>query len=415
MKILVSAIACDPYQGSESFVGWSAVSALAEDHELWVLTGRRNQPILKRASAEGLIPANVHFIFAGEFQPWHPNRMRAQLQGWREYQRFSRDVLPVARELHAREKFDLVHHVTFATWRVGSPLWRLGIPFVFGPVGGNTNVPARLLPSLSTAAIGYELLRNTSNLISRLSPSVRSCLRHADHVLTSEEETGRLARRIRGFDNGVSILSQAFFKPETLEAFAAREPAREPEGVLKLFAGGSMLGTKGVALALQALAHAKAQGVKFAYRVGNSGAEAPHVQRLAWNLGLTETEVAFAPPLSGLAYRQELWRTHVFFQPSLRESAGLTMMEAMMAGCVPVVADCGGPGFIVTDDCGYKIPTHSQKQMIQQLANTIIAIDRDRNIILEKGRAASQRIISGFSKENYRTKVNAVYKSITGA
>lgn len=51
-------------------------------------------------------------------------------------------------------------------------------------------------------------------------------------------------------------------------------------------------------------------------------------------------------------YWKELAASHVFLLPSLGESSGLTMMEAMLAGCAPFVADCGGPAHIVTEACG---------------------------------------------------------------
>jgi glycosyltransferase involved in cell wall biosynthesis len=123
-------------------------------------------------------------------------------------------------------------------------------------------------------------------------------------------------------------------------------------------------------------------------------------------------DVLFADDLRGEDYRRELGVTHIFLLPSLRESAGLTMMEAMLSGCVPIVADRGGPGIIVTGECGYKIPAISPEQMVDQIAETIMAIDRDRKIILEKGRAASQRIATGFSEENYRRAINDVYRSV---
>jgi glycosyltransferase involved in cell wall biosynthesis len=88
------------------------------------------------------------------------------------------------------------------------------------------------------------------------------------------------------------------------------------------------------------------------------------------------------------------------------------MMEAMLAGCVPVVADCGSPSFIVTDECGFRIPVASQRRMVAHLADALIAIDRDREIIRQKGRAASRRIADGFTEEAYRATVNAVYRSL---
>ena len=411
MKVLISAVACDPYLGSENYFGWSAVRALARDHDLWVLTSRRNQPDLQRAAGKGLVPANVRFVFAGEFRPWHPNRLRARLQSWREYLHFSRAVLPLARQLHASEKFDLVHHVTYATWRVASPLWRLGIPFIFGPIGGNERFPARFFPTLSASASAFEVARMASNVVSRFSPVVRRSLREAAHVFAANAETERLVKAMRGSGNGVSRLLAGFYSDPQAEDFARFASGKNLDGPLRMFAAGNMEGRKGVALALAALARAKAAGVKFHYRLGACGPEIAHLKKLTVRLGLT-AEVEFAENLHGEDYRRELGRTHVFLLPSLRESAGLTMMEAMLAGGVPVVADCGGPGNIVTEECGYKIPAMSREQMVAQLAAVITEINRDRKLISEKGSAARQRIATAFSEENYRRTANAVYSSV---
>lgn len=171
-----------------------------------------------------------------------------------------------------------------------------------------------------------------------------------------------------------------------------------------------MEGRKGIALAIQGLAQAKANGVHFQYRVGNNGPEVPHLKKLAQQLGLRK-EIIFSP-FPKEEYRKGLGATHIFFLPSLRDSVGATLLEAMLGGCVPVVADCGGPGHIVTAECGYKIPVSSPSQMINDLANVIVAIDRTRKIILEKGAAAAQRVATHFSEEHYRRTVNAVYQSI---
>jgi hypothetical protein len=82
------------------------------------------------------------------------------------------------------------------------------------------------------------------------------------------------------------------------------------------------------------------------------GAEVAHLRRLAGDLGLQQ-EVSFQPPLVGGNYRKELWSSHIFLLPSLRDSAGLAGMESVLAGCGSVVAECGGPGRSVTLECGY--------------------------------------------------------------
>jgi glycosyltransferase involved in cell wall biosynthesis len=229
--------------------------------------------------------------------------------------------------------------------------------------------------------------------------------------LAADPETAALATQLRGSTANVTCLSPAFFDDDKIAAFAASGAAKNLRGPLRLFAGGNLEARKGVALALLALARAKSQRVKFHYRFYEGGPELAALRHLAVRLGLQE-DVLFGDLLSGQAYREELAAAHVFLLPSFRESAGLTMMEAMLSGCVPVVADCGGPAGIVTDDCGYKIAVSTPEKMVSDLAATIQMMDQRREIILKKGCAAAERIATGFSESNYRKVVGSVYVSM---
>jgi glycosyltransferase involved in cell wall biosynthesis len=235
-------------------------------------------------------------------------------------------------------------------------------------------------------------------------------MRHASHIFVANSETEHLVKKVRGTQHGISRLMAAFFSTTKVEMFTRFVAEKNLSGPLRLFAGGNLEGRKGVALALHALARVKKAGVKFNYRLGGKGPEFRSLQNLATRLGLQD-DILFGESLAGEDYSKELGSAHIFLLPSFRESAGLTMMEAMLAGCVPVVADCGGPGNIVTEDCGYKIPAISHEQMVAQLAEIITTIDGNRKIIREKGLLASQRIATDFSETNYRNAVNAVYKS----
>jgi glycosyltransferase involved in cell wall biosynthesis len=354
----------------------------------------------------------VHFVFAGKWSPWHANKMRARLQSWSEYLDFTRAILPAAKELHAAEKFDLVHHVTYATWRVASPLWRLGIPFVFGPISGNEQFPFVLFPLLSPTATVFELARKTSNVTSYLSPAVRQSIRRAAHVFTVTMETRELIKRMRGSDAGVSQLSPGFYSTATMAEFSRCVPDKKVDGVLRLYAAGNLGGQKCIALAFHALARVKQSGVDFRYHLGANGPEIPHLKKLAVKLNLTR-EIIFGDAMSRGDYQQELGNTHVYLLPSMRETVGLTMLEAMLAGCVPIVADNGGPRLTVTEECGYKIAATNCRQMVEELAAAIINLDHNRQLIIEKGRAASARVAGRFTEANYRAAINEVYRSVT--
>ena len=412
MRILVSAIACNPYLGSENYFGWAAVKCLGQDHQLSVITGKRNRASLEKAQAEGLVPANVRFFYAGQFKPWHANSLLARIQSWMEYLYFTKDSARVARELQQTERFDLVHHVTYSTWRVASPMWQLGIPFVFGPIAGNEPFPFRLFPILSPVAAAFELARKTSNLVSRLSPKVRRSIRGAAHIFAITQESEQLMKTIRGSGAGISRLSPGFYSAARMAEFSRFVLGKNTAGVLRLYAAGNLGGQKCIALAFQALSRVKKRGIDFRYHLGSSGPEIPHLKKLATRLGLSK-EIVFGGTMSREDYQQELGKTHIYLLPSMRETVGLTMLEAMMAGCVPIVADNGGPRFAVAEDCGYRISISSPGRMADEIASIIVAIDRDRKIISEKGAIASKRVATYFTEENYLQTVNAVYRSVS--
>jgi glycosyltransferase involved in cell wall biosynthesis len=412
MKVLLSAIACNPYSGSENYFGWAAVKSLAQAHELYVITTGRNRSDLMRAEAEGLIPPNVRFAYAGSYKEWHPNRLLARLQSWKEYIDFAKDSLAVVTELHRKENFDVVQHVTYSTWRVASPMWQLGIPFIFGPIAGNEPFPLRFFPILSLAGAAFELARNISNIVSRFFPSVRQSILKADHIFAITMESEHLMASIRGSDKNISRLSPGFYSEEKAAEFSRFVAGKTVDGVLRLYAAGNLGGQKCIAIAFQALSLVKKRGVAFRYYLGSSGPEIPHLKTLAVKLDLGE-EIIFGSAMSRENYQQELGRTHIYLLPSMRETVGLTMMEAMLAGCVPIVAENGGPKVMVTEDCGYKISVSTPKQMAMEIADVIVTLDRNRNIILEKGLLASKRIGTAFTEENYLGTVNSVYRELT--
>jgi glycosyltransferase involved in cell wall biosynthesis len=335
--------------------------------------------------------------------------MRARIQSWAEYRRWTCLLFDAAADLHRRVGFDITHHVTYATWRLASPLWRLPVPFIWGPVGGNEQMGINFWRMLSQTAKAFEAARTVASFLGHRSKSIRECCKKSAHVFAANPETLRLVRELRRNTRGTSMLSAAFFSDQEAKRFAASPSDKNFNGEFRIFAGGNLEGRKGVSLALHGLDRAKQKGARFRYMLGGRGPELVHLQTLAGRLGL-EGEVVFGDALRGDAYAEELKRTHIYLLPSLRENAGLTLMEAMLAGCVPIVADCGGPADIVTGDCGFKIRPESPDQVIGQVCETICLIARKPEIILKAGQAAASRIATAYSEHHYRDCINRVYQ-----
>jgi hypothetical protein len=50
---------------------------------------------------------------------------------------------------------------------------------------------------------------------------------------------------------------------------------------------------------------------------------------------------------------------------------------------------------------------------VRRLAELILSLDRNREIIITKGRASSERIASSFSEAHYREAMGNVYAQVT--
>lgn len=402
MKILVSAMACNPVTGSEAHFGWAGVRALARENNVHVLLFDFNRRYISTEEQTSLPSVTWHFL--GKFRGHHYNLFRARFSAWWDTEIFqSRLILSYAQELHTREKFDLVHHLTISSWRLPSPLWQIDVPFIWGPLGGGESIPHTFRSILSPAARRMESLRTIHSTVSMCRKSLAACAQNADCVLASNPETAVRLQHLRK-TRPVSLISSAFFTESDITRWQNCLHHKSWNGTLNLFAGGSLEGRKGLAIAFTALATAKKAGLKFRFLICGEGPELQHLITLRDNLELT-ADVVFAPPLSGPAYEEALCISHVYLLPSLRENAGLTLMEAMLAGCVPVVAKLGGPGMIVRETHGFPIPAESPDQVTKEVSAILLHLDKNRSLCRSLAEKASSHIASEYSEKRYLAKV----------
>jgi glycosyltransferase involved in cell wall biosynthesis len=412
MKVLVAAIACLPGGGSEASVGWSFVKQLAVDHEIFVLVSGRFRQGWEEAAAKGLVPGNIRARFVGNPGEHHPNRLIARLGTWREYLAFSAALLEQAEAWHREVGFDVVHQVTYATWRVPTPLWRMKVPVIWGPLAGAGRVPFRFYRSLGLTGAAFELLRELSGLKSYWATETRRALKRCADVVAANEETRRFLAPLRP-DREIPIVSVAAIAEERMDEIEAHaRPERAVGTPLKLFAGGNMIASKGLILAIEALALVRDQGIDFHYLIAGGGPDEGRAKARVRRLGLAG-RVEFHPGFKGGEYLERLGESDVYFLPSFREAAGLTMIEAMLAGCVPVVGKISAPGEIVTSDCGVAVPVKTPREIKVALAEAITMLSRNRERLPQFASACTIRARHEFSAATQLAKLREIYSKLS--
>jgi glycosyltransferase involved in cell wall biosynthesis len=409
MKILIAAAACHPTSGSEAYVGWQAVAQLRKNHELWVMTSGWCREGIEAFLRDHPEWNNVRFHYVDEALPDHPNRLVARIFSWIRYRRWCHKAAVAGGILAAEVDFDIAHHVTMATWRTGSPLAGLGIPWIWGPIGGGEVFPWKLLSVLSFTSILFELVRGVSTLVAQCSQAVRTATKTATLVLPNNPETERTVMKMGVPEDRVHRLCQSFLPEGRLECLK-RSAWMSPKesGELRCLAGGNLEGRKGVAIALRALSILSLRGIPFRYTYLGRGPELDHLKRLALRLRIHD-KVEFLDSLSGEEYAEVLRSHHVYLLPSLREGVPVTQMEAMAGGCVPVVADCGGAGPMALAGGSRPVMATSSESTAVSIAERLMRIWEDPDGWSVLSKSARKAIEEGYSAENYRLQMEGLY------
>jgi len=408
MKVLISAIACEPGSGSEAKVGWDAIKAISKLHDCHVITHSNSRESIENAQSSGEA-SSVVFHYYGQSYTWKRNRLLARLQSWAIYARWQRELLPIAKALHQRYKYNLTHHLTYATWRVASPLWQLPIPFIWGPIGGAGNMPRQFRSILSPSARAFEKLRDLSNYQASASKAFRDCLRKSKLVLAATEET-ELFLRAFGTKSIIQRQPAVFFTETQLSALQRTTLDRAGPEKLLIFAGGNLIGSKGLALALRGLGQAKWHGLQFRFTIAGGGPEVHRLKALANRLGLQEVE--FHPGLAGTTYFNALKSNDVYLMPSFRETAGITMLEAVIAGCYPIVANTSASGEIIRSVGGHALPLTNPDDMVFRIADALVWCSRENKKMKAIAASAGSKISRLFSESTYCEAINTAYARV---
>lgn len=195
------AYAISPYRGSEYSVAWNYVTHMSKYHELTVLYGLSDDHMgdtqtMKAYLKEHTMP-NVRFVAVkpgrwANLLNW-PNRH--DLFVYTFYYAFAvwqKQAYRVAKELTEKEHFDLVHNVGPIGYREPGYLWKLGLPYVWGPIGGANNAPMALMGHMPVAGKAKQLFRTFANTIQLYTKRrLRQALAATDVLLTATSENQR--------------------------------------------------------------------------------------------------------------------------------------------------------------------------------------------------------------------------------
>lgn len=323
------------------------------------------------------------------------------------YNLWHRRAYRLAQQLHERHHFDITSLATVNGYREPGYLYKLGVPFVWGPVGGTQNYPWRFLKYAGFSGAITESLRNLVNSWQlRTSIRARRAGRVSSRVLAASSTIRRDLHKL-GIDDAEQILETGL--PSKV-SFAPRRHG-DRSGPLRLLWIGAIEPRKALPVLLEAMAQAPSH-LPMEVTVIGRGKSLRGWQKLAARLGIGNQchwrgVVDHGEALA--AYRD----ADVFVFTSLRDTSGNVVLEALASGLPVVCFDHQGVSDMVTAECGIKVPVTNPAEGVAGFREALTLLASDVELRQRLGEGASQRA-QYYHWDKQGERFNQVYGGVLG-
>lgn len=373
--ILVLAYQLSPTKGSEYSVAWNYVTRMSKYNRLTVLYGVSGthlgdcDEMEEFAKTKGL--PNVRFVCI------KPNRWTNALNWCNRhnflnytfyfaYQAWQKQVYKEAKNLVKHEKFDLIHFVGPTGYREPGYLWKLGLPYIWGPIGGANSNNLTLTKNISTISKLKFLFRNWANKIQlKHNRRLRQALKHTDVLLTSTSENQQIFKTI--------LHTNSTYLPENSIASEIKlnENKFNDKNNFHFIFVGSLIPRKAVNILLEALTLVKHKE-KITVDIVGDGPERQTLELFAKKHQL-QSLINWHGQLPRDRAVELFNNAHMHVITSTSEGNPTTIWEAMSYGVPTISFDHCGMHDTICERCGIRIPIHSYDQCVADLA---IEIDK---------------------------------------
>lgn len=371
-RLLLLACSCSPDRGSEPGVGWHRALQAARYCDTWVICSESHGPAVREHLQRHGEYDGVKFVFVAKTGV---AKSIANLPGmyYASYRLWHRAAFKLAQNMHRELGFDLVHQVTLCGYREPGYLWKLGVPFIWGPVGGTQNYPTGFLAEAGLLAGSREALRGVGNFLQlRWGRRIRVAARSAAALLAANSTIQQHFEQLVG----IRPLLQLETGLARVEATARRR--RDPREPFRILWSGNLEAWKACSLLIKALAQLP-RDLPYEVRILGEGRLKNRWQRLARRRGV-ERHMRW---LGHLPYREALrqneWADVMVFT-SLRDTSGNVLLEALANGLPVICLDHQGARDIVTRECGIKVRVTRPGETIAGLARAIEHLAREGDV-----------------------------------
>jgi glycosyltransferase involved in cell wall biosynthesis len=317
-------------------------------------------------------------------------------------------MVPVARRLVRELAIDVVHQPVSVSPVTPSPLTRLGAPVVMGPLNGGMDLP----PAFGGRdSFLYTLTKSARPVAATVMNHLVRGRPEADALLVANDRTRSLLPR-SARERAIQLSDIGVVLSSWVPAEGSRRGADDglPGSPARFLFVGRLVGWKGVDVLLDAFALVRKR-VPARLEIVGDGPELDRLTEQAANFGLGG-EVRFSGWLEPAECARRMRACDVFVSPSLQESGGIAVLEAM-ACARPVIATAwGGHLSTVDSSTGVLVDVTSRETLVEGLADAMIRLAGDPALRSRLGAGGRRRVETSYDWDVLVDRLLEIYDQV---
>lgn len=400
VNYLISAYSVNPYKGSEDSIGWNWVLQYEKNYKegdrIILLTKKFNEKDTRRGLKEFNIQ-HVELVIVDV--PNALNWFREKHSAFHHMYYILWQHWAWLWVKHSGIHFDVIHHVTMNDYRIPSELYKAkGAKVIWGPMGGAQVTPRPLMVYEKNQLVAS--FREFVNKSCSWNPFYKKALRSYYKIYCINNETQKQISRIVGKD--VPLMPELALRDEYKNL-----PIRKGNNdIFKIVFVGRLIGKKGIAFLVDALSLMPTD-MNWELLIFGDGDDHALIEKQIADSGIEKNvKLMGNRPLNQIAEAYQ--QADVFVLPSLRETSGNVLLEAM-AYAVPIVAfDTSFCRLLKEVDCGVFVNTDQALEGIKEdWCKAIVTLGQDKELAKQMGLNGYKYVNSKLTwDEKYRIIVN---------
>lgn len=382
MKILYIAYSCMPNKGSEEKIGWNIPLESAKHNQVYVLTKEEHREGIEAYLQDHEIK-NIQFFFV-DIPVLYKELFRGIAYS-RRLNIWHKRAFPVAKQICEQENIDLIHQITPVEFRsIGDYAKIPNVPFVCGPLGGGEFTPHAFWGYVGKY-IPVEVVRMLLNHWCRYWYRVQKKLSRCSQIFFANRETMHFLSDLIP-QVPYSVYSEIGLNSS--EVSTAKTESDRQRDKFAILVAGRLVYRKGHRFLLDALSQLPSN-IAYECRIVGDGPEKEKLKKISRKYGVEE-HISFCGRIPFPDMAQEYENADVLVMPSIRETTGSVILEAMAKGLPVITLNQFGGAVLLDETTGWLYGGHTRRECIDNLRDVLIECAMKPDEIRKRGICAAQ-------------------------